>query len=232
MFEKAEYADNFINGLLYLNRLSYFQRLEQAKDDGRPDENEALAAWLQKASIQFKDHPELNITSENLATPISISFNHHSNLHVFCMTAMHTGSFECVNGLVDYTEAGADKLKKQLELHKDCLGFGQFAVVVNAREFFIRAKAAIESKGYVFNAGLVDYFDPETFDGRFAWDKIPFTKAQKFSYQKEYRITIDTKTNGNDPMTIEIGDICDCAAKLRTDEVNSSFKLEPRAERL
>ena len=225
-------ADQFINGRLYLNRLSYFQQLEQAKADGRPDENEAVAAWLQKASIQFKDHPELNITSENLARPISISFDRHSNIHVFCMTAMHTGTFECVDGLVDYTEDGADKLKKQLELHKDCLSFGQFAVVVNAREFFLRAKAAIESKGYVFNARLVDYFDPETFDGRFAWGNIPFTKALKFSYQKEYRITVDTKANGNDPITIEIGNICDCAAKIRTAEVNRSFKLEPRAERL
>jgi hypothetical protein len=232
MFEKQEYADQFINGRLYLHRLSYFQQLEQANTDGRPDENEAVAVWLQKASIEFKAHPELNIMPENLAKPISISFDHHSNLHVFCMTAMHTGNFECVNGLIAYTEDDADKLKKQLELHEDCLSFGQFAVVVNAREFFLRAKAAIESKGSVFSAGLVDYFDPETFEGRFAWSKIPFTKAQTFSYQKEYRITVDTKTNGIDPITIEIGDICDCAVKMRTAEINTSFKLEPRAERL
>jgi hypothetical protein len=96
----------------------------------------------------------------------------------------------------------------------------------------IRLRKVGFGPGYVFNAGLVDYFDPETFDGRFARDKIPFTKAQKFSYQKEYRITVDTKTNGNDPITIEIGDICDCAAKMRIAEVNRSFKLEPRAERL
>jgi hypothetical protein len=225
MFEKAEYADQLIAGRLYLNRLSYFQQLEQAQTDGRPDENEALAAWLQKASIEFKDHSELNIRPENLAKPISIYFEHHSNIHAFCMTAMHTGNFECLNGLISYIGADADKLKKQLALHEDCLSFGQFAVVVNAREFFLRAKAAIESKGYVFSAGLVGYFDPETFDGAFAWNKIPFTKAQKFSYQKEYRITVDTKTKGIDPITIEIGDISDCAVKMRTAEINASFKL-------
>lgn len=224
-FKREEYADQFINGLLYLNTLSYFQKLEQAEIDGRSDENEAVAVWLQKASIQFEDHPELDISSENLAKPISISFEYHSKLHVFCMTAMHTGEFECVNGLIAYSEGDADKLKKQLEIHEDCLSFGQFAVVVNAGEFVRRAKNAVESRGYVFNSTLVDYFEPESFDGRFAWSKIPFTKARKFSYQKEYRIVVDTRTNGIDPINIEIGDIRDIAVKMRAAEINTSFKI-------
>ena len=62
------------------------------------------------------------------------------------MTAMHTGEFECVNGLIDYSECDADKIKKQLEIDEDCLSFGQFAVVVKAGEFVLRAKNAIERR--------------------------------------------------------------------------------------
>jgi len=55
------------------------------------------------------------------------------------MTAMHTGEFECVNGLIDYSECDADKIKKQLEIDEDCLSFGQFAVVVRLVSlFFVR----------------------------------------------------------------------------------------------
>ena len=73
-FEKEEFADQFLQGKLYLNKLRNFKNLEQTEADGRPDANEAVAIWLQKegTSVEFREHPELNIAPENLAGPVRV----------------------------------------------------------------------------------------------------------------------------------------------------------------
>ncbi len=227
-FKEEAYADQFINGTLYCNRISYFKLLEQGKTDGRPDHNEAVAAWLRRAAIEFNDHPELNITSKDLAGPITLSFDYHDNLNVFCMTAIHTCEFECTDGLVEYAVDEAFKVRAQLEIDAKCLCFGRFAVVVRACEFVLRAKNAIESRGFGFNSTLVEYFDPESFEGNFSWKAIPFMKSKQFSYQKEYRICVDTKTVNGSPVAIDIGNIQDISGKMFSTEVNTLLKLQPR----
>jgi hypothetical protein len=231
-FEKEEYADQFLQGKLYLNRLSYFKKLEQAQADGRPDANEAVAIWLQKEKthIEFKEHPELDIAPENLAGPVQVSFVHYDDLHVFCMTARHTGEFEfdCQDGMICYLEEDTEDVKRQLEVHEDCLKMGRFAViVVQAGEFIIRVKNATEKARHVFNSTLVEYFDQDTIHGHFAMRDIPFRKAQKFAYQSEYRIVVDTRTCGDEPKRTDIGDIHDIAIKIPVREINA-FELHPK----
>jgi hypothetical protein len=46
-FSEEQHANQFIAGQLYLNRLSYFKKVEAASEDGRPDANEAVAVWWQ-----------------------------------------------------------------------------------------------------------------------------------------------------------------------------------------
>jgi hypothetical protein len=225
MFQEEQHAIDFLNGRLYLNRLSYFKDLKDSKNDGRPDEREAIAAWLHGASITFQDHPELDIKPEHLAAPVSISFDYYNHVHVFCMTAIHTGEFDCTDGLISYAEADAPKLRQQLEIDRRCQAFGDFAVVVRAGDFVLRAKRAIESQGYGYNSTLVTYFDPRSFNGQFAWRDIPFRKVDEFSYQNEYRIVVDTRTAGEEPLLIDIGEIKDIAARMPTAEVNASFQV-------
>jgi hypothetical protein len=224
-YDDEEHADQLIKGRLFFRRLSCFKKMEETKDDGRADRHEATAVWLQpdRVSIQFKDYPHLNISPENLAGPVSISFDHHSHLHIFWTSAMHTGEFEFIDGLIEFYEEDRDKLTKQLEL--DSSKLGKFAVVIKAGEFIRRVKSAIEGKGYTFNSGLVDYYDPTSRHGEFPLNEVPFWKMKKFSHQKEYRIAVDTHTTGEDPRFIEINDISDISAKMDAANVNGLFKI-------
>jgi hypothetical protein len=92
--KEEKWADDFINGSLYLNRLSYFKKIEKSEDDDRFDKYEAVALWLQprKTSIKFTSHPELDIHPKDLGGPVSGSFDHHNHLHLLCLYAIHTGS--------------------------------------------------------------------------------------------------------------------------------------------
>jgi hypothetical protein len=158
------------------------------EDAGRSDRNEAVAAWWQpnRTSIEFLEHPNLNIQPKDLARPVSVGFDYHNRCHIYCMTAIHTGNFDCVDGLIDLVEGDEDKLREQIRIHDDCFKLGQFAVVVRASDFVCRVKKAAESAGYIFLENLVDYYNPNLFHGNFRWDEIPFKKFDLFSYQKEY----------------------------------------------
>lgn len=178
--------------------------------------------------IQFKDHPELNIGPQDLGAPVSVTFDYHSDLHVFCLSAMHTGEFDFKDGTFDCpTDEDARKLKKQHEFTDECLKLGDIAVVVNAGEFMLRVKRAIDKRGYKFAASLVEYYDPTTFHGKFRFDQIPFRKRTEFSDQKEYRIVVDTNTKGQDALEIEIGDIGDISAKMVAANLNNEFRVGP-----
>jgi hypothetical protein len=139
---------------------------------------------------------------------------------------MHTGEFEFVDGKIEYSEADADKLRRQLEFSEDCLKLGEVAVLVVAGEFMLRVKRAIDRIGYKFAATLVEYYDPKTFHGAFRQDKIPFRKRLEFSHQREYRIAVDSRTKGQDALEIEVGDISDISATMNAANLNKAFSLE------
>jgi hypothetical protein len=118
-FDKEEYADQFLQGRLRLNRLGHYRRLEEVCGDGRSDHAEAPAALWQKDhfSVEFHDHPELSIRPENLAGPVLLSFESYDHLSVLCMTAIHTGEFEldCESGLISVVKGDEDKLRQRLD---------------------------------------------------------------------------------------------------------------------
>jgi hypothetical protein len=221
-----EYAEQFLNGKLFMNRLSYFRSIEGT--DGRSDKHEATAMWWQphNLSIQFKDHPELNIGPKDLGGPVSVTFDYHSDFHIFCMSAMSTGEFEFVNGTFDCpTEEHVRKLRQQLEFSEECLKLGDIAVAVNATEFMARVKRAIDQNGYQLSASLVRYYDPETFHGTFRHGDIPFRKRKEFNYQKEFRIVVDNNTRGHDALEIEIGDIRNISGRMVAANLNNEFTI-------
>ncbi len=225
---RDEHVDQFMKGKLFMNRLAYFQDIERASD--RADKYEATAMWWQphNLSIQFKDHPELNIGPQDLGGPVSMTFDYHRDLHIFCMSAMHSGKFDFVDGKFECaTDENVRKLKRQLEFSDECLKLGDVAVVVNAGEFMLRTKRAIEKMGYRFKATLVEYYDPKTYHGKFGFYEIPFRKRTEFSYQKEYRIVVDSGTKGQEALEIEIGDIRDISAMMPAATLNNQFAIGP-----
>jgi len=229
-FKEEQHADQFIAGQLYLNRLSYYKKVDDEVDDGRRDETEAVAMWWQPDDIVIKLNVpgigETEITKKDLAGPVSVSFNNSSYLHVFCMYAIHTSGFECIDGKIDYTEEDADILKNQLEIDDRCFKFGRFAVVTPAVPFLDHVKQSLQSKKYGFIGKLVKYYDDESFHGEIDVKELPFWKQKRFSYQHEFRICISPKTMDDEAITIDIGDIKHICAKTESANLNSLFKID------
>ena len=55
------------------------------------------------------------------------------------------------------------------------------------------------------------YYDPDTFHGNFQELDAVFWKQTEFSFQREFRIAIDTYTIEKASLILEIGDISDIA---------------------
>ena len=224
VFEKEEHARDFVNGEIFANRLFHFKKLEG--DEGRGDEYEgAIMPQLEGSIITFKgtNHDtgevevnEITITEADLAAPVIMVPEWFDHISVFCMFAGHSGTFEWLSddNLLDF--------KKQLELPEDCLSLGDHAVVItNVKEFLERVKASANRGGYGIIGKLVKYYDPNigTPPARSEIESI-FTKRSQYAYQKEFRIAIDTRTVGIDPITLNIGPISDIALRLKTRDIN------------
>ena len=140
--------------------------------------------------------------------------------HLFCLYAAHSGDFEFVSeeNLQDFT--------KQIKLPEECFSLGNYAVVINsAQDFIDRFTLALEKNDYDGRAQLVKYYNPEEFHGHFG-DESPFMKHEKYSNQKEYRFNVNTFTEGDDPLTLDIGDISDITQLMSPQEINDKLTIE------
>ena len=230
-FRKEQYADEFIKGTLHLNRLSYFKKLENNDDDGRPDTNEAVAMWWQPHDVVIDLNVPgigaVKITKEDLAAPVSISYEYHEHFHIFCLYAVHATGFATVDGKFDLAESEAAELRRQLAIDERCFKFGPFAVITPAVPFLAQLKEALQRRGQWFRGRLVEYYDDETFHGQIPLADIPFKKQKRFSYEKEFRICVHTNTKGDDPLPIDIGDISHISAKVDSSRLKDLLQLKP-----
>jgi hypothetical protein len=206
-FEKEEYADAFIAGSLYLNSLGYFKGLEGESDNGRADPTEALWAWLQPydvdMTLSFPGHGQVRITEKDLAAPISFWDAEYDFVHVLCLHTVATDAGQSVIG---------EGLK--IEVDRRCVGLGRFAVVVQPQPFLDRMRTVLSERGYRFRYDFVEYYDEKTFHGEIPRKNVPFTKQERFSYQREYRLCVYPGTPTNGPMTIGIGDLSDICTQM------------------
>ena len=227
-FSERSHADQFVAGSLFFNRLSYFKKIEGR--DGRPDANEAVALWWQPndISIQFSAVPELNITSKDLAGPVSMSYNYHDYLHIFCMYAISIPDYVFGQPTFECNEDEAASIKKLLTFDERCFQFGEFAVVVHTGSFIERLKTALKGR-YACKARAVEYYDERLFHGSFDRNDIPFRKQKRFEYQREFRFCIDTGTKDVTPFILNIGSIEDISRRVQSKQLNSlfEFKSEP-----
>jgi hypothetical protein len=231
-FSEETHANQFMAGNLYLNTLAYFKQLESEHDDGRMDATEAVAMWLQPDDIVMKINVpklgiDIEITNNDLAAPVSMSYNHHEFLHLFCLYAVHSSGFECKGGKFHCEPENAKELQRQLNIDERCFQFGKFAVITPAVPFLNLLKAALKSQGYRGSAKLVEYYDEEVFHGEIPAEDIVFRKQKRFSYQREFRLCVDTGTQQDAAITINIGDISSICAKVEAATLPSIFKLTP-----
>ena len=60
--------------------------------------------------------------------------------------------------------------------------------------------------------------------------RIPLFKQERFSHQKEYRFVFQTGCEPAGPLTLPIGDICDIAFCMRTEDIYDSVKVEENSD--
>lgn len=218
IFDEKKHALDFMQGKMFVNRLSYFRRLDEDQKANRGDKHEGVVSWVQPENANLTINGRL-IT--DLAGPISIQMNWHDHLNVYCMYAGHSGEFESI------TKENLSDFKKHLEMPEDCLKLGKYAVVVTQYTTFInRVSDAVRSNNYGINAQLVEYYDPDTFTGSFSEFDAVFKKRNEFSHQKEFRFAFDTGVSGNDPLILDIGNISDITTLCNVEELNKLLSIE------
>jgi hypothetical protein len=230
---------------LYLNRLSYFREIENSSADGiddRVDKTEAVAMWWQPhdfiIELKIPGVGGVTITKDDLAAPVYMSYSDHDDLHIFCMYAVHTTGFATIGGKLELAESQAAELQRQVAIDDRCVEFGPFAVIIHAVPFLSQVKQALQRRGQWFRGKLVDYYDDETFHGELSPKDpkdIPFKKQKRFTWQREFRICVQTNTTGSAPLLIDIGNIAHICAKVPSSRVSEVFKLsklQPAANQL
>ena len=231
-FEKKEWADEFLQGKLFLNSLRYFKEIEGK--DGRGDDNEGAIFFSLEDSILTLgptdpgtgDVSEVTITKNDLAAPMSMHPYWYDHINLLCMYACHTGDFQHIS------DDNINDFRKHIEIPEECVSLGEYAIIINdGPEFLRRTRAAAELKGYRFWKGLVTYHYPEAGTPTTGTGIEPiFHKLKEYEYQSEYRIAVDAHLDEPTPKKLSIGDISDIAFLMRTSEINQnmSFEVRPR----
>ena len=225
---KQEHADNLLQGKLYARRLSWFKKLEN--DCVRGDEYEAasvprrdgLIIPLNSTDVTTGKTEEVTIPGSELFSPPVLRPKHFDHFNIFCMYAAHSGDSRKI------LEGNSQDFKKQIELPKEYVEFGRYAVVIiNFTEFLERVRNAAHRNGYSIGWGLVRYYDPGVGTSLAPLDvKTLFTKRNKYAYQKEFRFAINTGTMGSEAITLNIGNVDDIAIRLDTSDINRQLSIE------
>ena len=217
-FDNPDYASDFMNGQLYANRLSYFQNPQEPDQARRRDQHEGTVAWGQPdiIKIEINGHD----ISHDLAAPASLSSNRLSEFNAICMHA----------GYIRKSDSpppdDSSQIRTLLLIPEECNKFGRFAVVIkNGPEFLNRVKLAARQQRYREAHGLVEYYNPLTFNGFFPGISGAFRKQQEFRSEREYRIVFETGNIGTDPIVLEIGHIGDIAMLSTIDEINRTMRV-------
>nr|WP_298411913.1 hypothetical protein [uncultured Halomonas sp.] len=186
LFENKEYAEDFVNGKLFMNTIRSFKEYKDESGELRGDEYEGIVAIYQPENlgkIKFGNH---TILASDLAAPIVMHGNYLLNHNFFCIYSLNSRSHDALSAET------LSEFKRTLELHESCFGLGKFCVVIlNASQFIERCKYAIEKLNVNGNLDLVDYFNEHEFHGNMPGDKLGYQKRSLFAHQREYRIKID-----------------------------------------
>lgn len=224
VFSAAEHANAFLDGQLYCNRLSYFKDLEDQEGHTRGDVHEGVITWRQpgdvKLTLTINGTTSFDITQ--LAAPFYLEATGLNDVHVFCIYAAHS------DHLVDVAKDGDDVIGGQLHVPMDLAKFGEHVVLVRAAPFIERVASTIRANGHWATAGLVEYYDPETFSGEFTNKEALLRKQKEFTYQSEYRFAFCTGTSGKDATFLEVGSLHDIAWRLTGDDLRGGTTLNIR----
>jgi len=216
IFEKESYLKDFISGKLFMNTISYFRSLEEAGSLQRAVEHEGINEWLQPEDVELV----LNgYKFTNLVAPVTMRNIKNDNLNLFCMFA-GTTKVKNINSLKDKI-----KVMEELRIPSKLKKLGSFCVLVNNPIVFIeKVRTVVILKNFKGKLGLVNYYDSLNSSVVSKGLEAAFHKHDTFSYQNEYRVLIDSESNVNSPIALEIGDISDICQVINLEDFKVEFE--------
>ena len=220
IFQDKQHREEFLNGSLYMNRLKFFKQFEEQSNNNRGDVNEAVSGWYQPGEISIRIGG-YDIPSSDIAAPVVVQLNKFNHINIFCLFSLNNNGFEKV------TEDSLGSFREHIKLGDEVVALGEFAVIVtHASKFLEKVQSAIKRERYAGRMGLVDYYEPGTYNGSFSDIEAVFKKQIQFYHQKEYRIAIDRGIFGDDAYRLEIGDIRDICKVIQTVQINSKVEVK------
>ena len=220
IFQNKSYLDDFLDGNLYMNRISYFRNNKKYPNDDKYDANEGIIGWFQpdKMKVFIAGH---EIPSSDIIEPIKTKNNKISNTPIFCLYSINNRDFGDINA------NNIKEFQKHMILNNKVHSLGEFCVIVTrTKPFLDRVNEASQNLNLKTISKLVNYYDPKIFHGSFnSYDPI-FMKQNNYLHQNEFRIAIISEINGNDAYIFKIGNIRDICHVCDTKDINKIIKLE------
>jgi hypothetical protein len=192
---QREHMEMLRKGLLYMNSLAFFTSLDA--DSARCDPGEGTDSIIQPWDIgefiidpQTPGFEKIRVARSDLAGPVRIARRLTSSCNIFCMFAINRP----VEGSM---------------FPKSDQWFGDsFLLFTHTQEFLSRVMAAAKRQGLYGECRLVEYYDETKYSGAIG----RFRKPLNYSYQSEYRITLETGLQG--PFRFQIGDLSDITSEV------------------
>ncbi len=198
-FHNKGFADDFLGGKLYANRIKYYRGLEETQGG---DRSEGITELFFKNSVMTFTNVKDGTThivggkDNDISGPQTvIKSTKRDLLNVYCMHKVDA----------ENTEEGI-KFRIDRDLPER---FGRYIVAITNTEFFFQQVdkiAKIATRRYV--RGAVTYDEPTSFDEIFSI-RAELYKRPEFSFEREYRFVFDIDTDNENPHCLEIGDIRD-----------------------
>lgn len=187
-FENRKYAEEFMDGNLYLNSARFFANLEDA-EDGRADRHEGLfhTGLGIQTIVKINDFA---LHRGNGLIRSTMRMDSTLDHHILCVYAANPEDKEW------FSRDGAPPLKDpaKIEAFRQALlpdprleAMGPWCVVLDAERFVKRIVYTCRSQNLGLEAKLVNYYDPESFEGSFERGRELFHKEDQYAYQREYR---------------------------------------------
>ena len=220
-FSEEHHAEQFVRGRLYANRLGYFRELES--QSVRADAYEGVSLLRGDvslaATIDGLSTERIIVPEHELAGPSEVRMDWTEHVNLICMHAAHSaGHVE-----IDYSQF--DEFKRQhIEIPKDCLKFGDHAVLItDFLQFVKRVKAAVQKdENCCLVGGLIMYSDDPAID--ITGIDTVFCKHERYKSEREYRFAILTGSDVCDPLILETGDLSDIAIRCNIAEINDLIR--------
>ena len=182
-------------GCVYMNPLRYFEGCEE--DAARGDSYEGTSSIYQPKEIgELTISPgipgwrPIKVKTEELAGPVRISADKTKACNLFCLISVREPILHPIF---------PDRYK----------WFGDsFVVITNTQEFLARVYAAAQREIFPVQAKCVEYYRANEHSGPTG----RFRKRDIYSYQREFRIALETGRDG--PYSLLIGDVKDITSEV------------------